>query len=210
MRTNKPWQTSQLRVSPFIRFADGDENSGGGSGKSGGKGDDDASGKTGGDDKGKGDGKDGRSDSDDDEPLREPGKKALERERQRADDAEREKAALAARLKQLEDAGLTDQQKIERDLAEAKSAAAKATAQLLRYTVAEEKELPAGWANRLQGSTREELEADADALLKQLAATGRRNLKPDPSQGRGGGDEKKKGSVSSGADLYAEMHSAKK
>lgn len=197
------------RFSPFLRFAEGDEGGGGGgTGKTGG--DDKDKGGSDDDGKGKDDGKGGRSDSDDDEPLREPGKKALERERQRADDAEKEKSRLAARLKELEDVGLTDQQKIERDLAEAKTQAEAATARLLRYEVADAKELPAGWANRLQGSTKAELEADADALLAQLGAARRPGMKPDPSQGRGGGDDKKKGSVSAGADLYAETRSAKK
>lgn len=191
-----------VRLSPFLRMTDGGGQGGSAAGKAA---DDDK----GGDDKGKGGDDDGKNP--DDEPLREPGKRALERERQRADDAEREKAQLAARLKELEDAGLSDQQKVERDLAEAKAAAEQATARLLRYEVAEAKELPAGWANRLQGATREELERDAEDLKTQLGASGKRLLKPDLSQGRGGGgdDGKKKGSVSAGADLHAELHSKK-
>lgn len=193
-----------VRLSPFLRMTDGGGEGGSAAGKS-------AADDKGGDAKDKGEGGDDDGKKSDDDPLREPGKRALERERQRADDAEKDKAQLAARLKELEDAGLTDEQKVKRDLAEAKAAAEKATARLLRYEVAEAKDLPAGWANRLQGTTREELERDAEDLKAQLGAAGQPRLKPDPSQGRGGGgdDGKKKGSVSAGADLHAELHSKK-
>jgi hypothetical protein len=41
-------------------------------------------------------------------------------------------------------------------------------------------------AERLQGSTREELESDADSLLKLVSVQNNTNVKPDPSQGKGG------------------------
>lgn len=52
-----------------------------------------------------------------------------------------------------------------------------------RAEVAAEKQLPPALSARLQGSTREELVADADALRALLPADGPRNPAPDPSQG---------------------------
>lgn len=202
-------RTSLLRFSPFLRFSDAGGEGGGGGSATGqaGKGEQDDAGQSG--KKDDEDGEAGRRDADEDELLGEPGKKALVRERERAAEAERELAAARARLKEFEDADLTEQQKLERDAQEAREEAATAKADLLRYEVADAKELPAGWAKRLQGSTRQELEADAAQLLEQLGDTRRPSMKPDLSQGRGGGDSKKTGSVASGADLYAERHSAK-
>jgi hypothetical protein len=63
-----------------------------------------------------------------------------------------------------------------------------ATARLNRLEVALDKGLTPSQAKRLVGSTREELEADADELLKDLGDSGKpRSPKPDPNQGRQGG-----------------------
>ncbi|HEY9475257.1 MAG TPA: hypothetical protein VIS06_15600, partial [Mycobacteriales bacterium] len=74
----------------------------------------------------------------------------------------------------------------------------------IRVEVAAEKGLSAAQAARLQGSSREELAADADALLALFPAQARlgpRTPAPDPSQGaRGGG----------GADLDTQITEAQK
>lgn len=63
-----------------------------------------------------------------------------------------------------------------------------ATARLNRLEVALEKGLSPSQAKRLVGGTREELEADADELLKDLGDSNKpRSPKPDPNQGRSGG-----------------------
>jgi hypothetical protein len=78
---------------------------------------------------------------------------------------------LTERMSQLEQSGQADR------------------AARFRAEVAHEKGLSASQAARLQGSTREELAADADALLALFPAAGPRNPAPDPSQGnRGGGN----------------------
>lgn len=105
--------------------------------------------------------------------LGEAGQKALAAERKAKAAAEKQaKAAqkqldeLNKRLQEFEDRDKTEAQK----LAEAKTAAereaATAKQELLRYRVAARKKLPAELANRLQGATEEEMEADADNLLQ--------------------------------------------
>ena len=62
-----------------------------------------------------------------------------------------------------------------------------AQARLNRLEVALEKGLSPSQAKRLVGDTREELEADADELLKDLGDSNKpRTPKPDPNQGRSG------------------------
>lgn len=117
--------------------------------------------------------------------LGEGGQKALAAERKARAAAERtatstakERDKLAAQLQQIADRDKTETQKLAERAQAAEAEAAKATSRLLRFEVASEKKLPAGWANRLQGSTKEELEADADALLKELGET-RQRQSPD-------------------------------
>ncbi len=84
--------------------------------------------------------------------------------------ANKEAETLRLKLKEFEDRDKTEAQRLADRASEAETAAAKATAKLLRYEVAADKKLPAGWAQRLQGSTKEELEADAEKLLAELGA----------------------------------------
>lgn len=107
--------------------------------------------------------------------LGEAGQKALAAERRLKTAAEKQAKAtqkqlddMTARLKQYEDAQKSDLDKAADRATTAEAAAASATAKLLRYEVAAKKKLPAEWAARLQGSTAEELETDADQLLAAL------------------------------------------
>lgn len=107
--------------------------------------------------------------------LGEGGKKALDAERKAKTVAERQaKAAqkqvddMQKRLKAFEDRDKTEAEKLAERATAAEQAAQSATARLLRFEVAASKKLPAGFAGRLQGSTKEELEADADTLLQEL------------------------------------------
>jgi hypothetical protein len=95
-------------------------------------------------------------------------------------------AAAAKRLKEIEDAGKTEEQRKSDKLAEAERRAAEAESRSLRYEIAAEKGLTIKMAKRLVGTTREEMEADADELLAELG-------------GGAGGDKGDKGSEG-GAD----------
>ena len=118
-----------------------------------------------------------------DEPLREPGLKALQSERARAEKAE---AALAALTKQVEDSKKSAEQKTADDLAAARAEATANAAKALRYEVAAAKGLDLKFALRLTGSTKAELEADADAF-KALIGQQQGTPRPDPAQGGGAG-----------------------
>lgn len=127
-----------------------------------------------------------------DEPLGEAGKKALQAERDARAALEKE----IARLKPLADllggkpTGDTksDLEKLTERMAELETAAATERLGRLRLEVATEKGLTPAQAARLQGTSRDELAADADALLALFpaapAASG--TPKPDPSQGAKG------------------------
>ena len=149
-----------------------------------------------------------RSDGDDrdGDRLGDAGKRALDAERRRARAAEREAREAAARAAELETkiaeykrAEMDDQERIaaERDdwrkkYEEQAAQLAARELDLLRRDVAAEKGLPAGMARRLSGTTREELEEDADELAALVAKPAAdvtptaRVPKPDPSQGATG------------------------
>lgn len=89
--------------------------------------------------------------------------------------ANKEAETLRLKLKEFEDRDKTEVQKLAEARAVAETEASTARTQLLRYEVAAAKKLPAEWAARLQGATREDLEADADSLLEALGAQQQRN-----------------------------------
>ena len=72
---------------------------------------------------------------------------------------------LAAKAQELEDAGKTETQRLAEAASAAEKRAAEAEAKILRLEVAGEKGLTPAQARRLVGTTKEELEADADELL---------------------------------------------
>lgn len=150
---------------------------------------------------------DDRSDGDDrdGDRLGDAGKRALEAERRAKRAAEREARDAAARSAELEAqiaeykrAEMDDQERLaaERDdwrkkYEEQAAQLAARELDLLRRDVAAEKGLPAGMARRLSGTTREELEEDADDLAALVAKPtdvppAARVPKPDPSQGATG------------------------
>lgn len=93
-------------------------------------------------------------------------KAALQRERDAAKEARRQADALAAKVKAFEDRDKTEQEKLEERAQTAERKAADLERSMLRLRVASAKKLPGELADRLQGSTQEELEADADRLLE--------------------------------------------
>jgi ElaB/YqjD/DUF883 family membrane-anchored ribosome-binding protein len=97
-----------------------------------------------------------------DEPLGDGGKKALDAEREARRQADK---ALADLRKEIEDSKKTAEQKASDALNAAQRTADENAARALRYEVAAAKGLDLSLAARLSGTTKEELEADADSLM---------------------------------------------
>lgn len=95
----------------------------------------------------------------------------------------RRNQSAAEKLEKLEQDKLSAIEKVEARAKAAEDKAAALELKDLKASVAKAKELPAYLATRLQGSTKEELEADADAIAKEM------NLgkkPPDLKQGKQG------------------------
>lgn len=74
---------------------------------------------------------------------------------------------------------LTDAKQAAEDRAKA------AELELLKYKVAVQANVPGALIARLQGSTEEEIRADAEALMKSIPSSPVKRTATDPSQGRG-------------------------
>ncbi len=96
-------------------------------------------------------------------------------------------AEAAAKLAAIEESQKTEQQKLADRLAAAEKRAADAELAALRADVASAKGIPAALAGRLLGSTREELDADADNLLKHLGKPDSKSKPPPASAVAGNG-----------------------
>ena len=106
--------------------------------------------------------------------------------------------AKAAKFDEIDQQSKSEAEKSAERITVAETRATTAEARADRLEVALEKGLTPSQAKRLVGSTREELEADADQLLKDLGdSTKPRSPRPDPNQGRSGS------SSASTADLFA-------
>lgn len=114
--------------------------------------------------------------------LGEAGKKAIAEERSARRAAEQQRKDLEARLKeleplaakakQLEDSKKTEAEKLTEKFTAAEKRATVAEAKLLRLEVATAKGLTPAQAKRLHGTTKEELETDADELLASFGGAG--------------------------------------
>jgi hypothetical protein len=109
--------------------------------------------------------------------LGEAGKKALDEERKARRDAERQARDLADRLKAIEDKDKTEVERLTGQVATLTKERDAAAMRADRLEVAVTKSLDEGQAlritsaaKRLTGSTREELEADADEFLAAFAS----------------------------------------
>jgi hypothetical protein len=118
------------------------------------------------------------------EELGDGGKRALEAERAARRKAEKELGELKGKVKEFEDAGKSELDKLQGQVAELTKQAEAATARADRFEVAAAKGLTLAQARRLVGATKEELDADADAMVEELG------LKKD-----GGKDEKEEPST---------------
>lgn len=102
----------------------------------------------------------------------------------RAKDASADRE-LAAKWREYEAAQKPAQERMAEELATTKHEAESARVALLRYEVAAEKNIPSEAIRLLNGSTREELEEAADALVALMATQLKpRTPVPDESQGR--------------------------
>lgn len=102
--------------------------------------------------------------------LGDAGKKALDEERKARRDAEKQTKDLLAKLKEFEDRDKSESEKLADKVAAAEKRADEAEARALRMEVATAKGLNAAQAKRLVGSTKEDLEADADEILEAFPA----------------------------------------
>lgn len=102
---------------------------------------------------------------------------AIAAERAKAKAAEARAKTAEAKVKRFEDRDKTEQQKLAERAEAAEKAAADAEARLLRRDVGARKGLPAALADRLQGSTEDEMAADADRLLEAVKPG-----RPDPNR----------------------------
>jgi hypothetical protein len=136
-----------------------------------------------------------------DAPLGEGGKKALDAERNARKAAEKSVADLQAQLDKINRANESALEKAQREAAEAKEAAAKATADALRLRVAAKHGITDEDADLfLTGSDEDTLTRQAERLANRNAeASAPRAPKPDPTQGRTGSGPK------STADSFAEF-----
>jgi hypothetical protein len=103
------------------------------------------------------------------EDLGDKGKLAIQREREARKAAEKrakENEDAARRLAELEDANRSEVDKATTRAQEAEARVAQLEVEALRRDVGADKGLTAAQAKRLIGSTREELEADADELIE--------------------------------------------
>ena len=114
----------------------------------------------------------------DDEQLGEGGKKALQTEREARKSAEKLATDLGERIKELEDAGKSDDDKrTERfqqlETTEREQAVTITDQQgiIERYRIAAVKGLDLEAAERLRGKTKEELEADADTWIAKWGSS---------------------------------------
>lgn len=105
----------------------------------------------------------------------------LERLRAALKNANKEAEKHRLKLKEVDDAKLSEVEKAKRDAEEATRELEKLRRDSLRQTVALNAGLPAKWVGRLQGDSEEELAADAAEILADLNKS--RKPAPDPSQG---------------------------
>jgi len=97
-------------------------------------------------------------------------KKALEAERKARREAEKALRDMQSRLKEIEDKDKSETDKLREQVEQLKSEASTNAAKALRAEIAAERGLTPAQAKRLVGSTREELEADADEILEAFPA----------------------------------------
>jgi len=110
-----------------------------------------------------------------------PDKGELDRLRAALAKANKEAEKNRLRLKEVDDAKLSEIEKAQRDAADAAQELQNLRRDSLRQKVALDAGLPAKWVGRLQGDSEEDLAADAASILADLNKP--RKPAPDASQG---------------------------
>lgn len=90
----------------------------------------------------------------------------------------------ADKYREWEQSQKTEYEKLQEELNRYKAEAETATVARLKLEIASEKSLPKEALDLLTGSTREELEAKADALLSLVGKSVKPNIQPNPEQGK--------------------------
>jgi hypothetical protein len=115
-----------------------------------------------------------------DDSLGDAGKQAIERMKAERNEAKRQAAELKAKLDKIEAANMSDLERAQKEAREAQEAAARATADALRFRVAAQHGISEEDAELFLTGT------DADTLTKQATRLKERTPttpKPDPTQG---------------------------
>ena len=120
--------------------------------------------------------------------LGDAGKKAIQAEREARKVADKRADDLAAELKAIKDAQLSDEDRAKKAAVETADELSKLRLDVNRKEVALDTGLPSEWVPFLTGETKEAMEAQADILLTRLNAP--KTPKADPSQGPAGSTPK--------------------
>ena len=120
--------------------------------------------------------------------LGEAGQKAIKAEREARRAAEKSAAELSARLKEIEDAQLTDLERAKQEAEQNAAELAKLREDNIRQKVALEKGVPTDLIEFLGSGSEEQIVARADLLVARLNAP--TSPKPDLSQGATGSTPK--------------------
>lgn len=104
-------------------------------------------------------------------------------------------AAAAEELAKLKDADRSESEKAAAKAADAERRAEEAELRALRLEIAGEKGLTPSQAKRLVGTTREELEADADELLEDFVGKDKPKVPPRPKPAGGSKDKTGQGEL---------------
>lgn len=122
-------------------------------------------------------------------PAQEDGATDWKAEARKWEQRAKENAAAKKALDDLEEAAKTDLEKATARAEKAEAEMAAFQIRELRREVADAKGLPSWAAARLTGTTKAELEADADQFVAHIGQQGPPNQPPDPIQGRTRGGE---------------------
>jgi len=98
------------------------------------------------------------------DPLGDPGKRALEAERKARRAAEKAAAEAAAKVKQYEDAQKSEAERLAAKVAELEAVAARATAEAARQRIVNETGIPADLADLITGDSEDVMRATAERL----------------------------------------------
>lgn len=119
--------------------------------------------------------------------------------------------AAEAKVKEHEDAQLSETEKLAQERDTYRTTSAEKAALVDRYEVAEEVGLPLSWARRLVGADRDGLLEDAKRMKADLDERSKGGTpRHDPSQGGGRGDGRTTTSVASAKEEYLERRRAKR